>query len=852
MAADPGSSLRAVLDRVAAHFLTSDLTPRKAGAIPPYKTERDYPSAEAAKRHRSAVVQIAPHIERVVFAFNRDLNVVLARGIRRMFAIAIAQYRQALDERSVLDFSDLLQRALVLLRQMDEFSQSRFRLESRFHHVLVDEFQDTSRAQWELVSLLIQTWREGLGVAASPSIFIVGDRKQSIYRFRDAEVAVLHEAGRHIEALRPGASARRSISRSFRALPELLEFVNELFTEMSQPAARPGDFTYTETDRFPVDPASDRLRGPVLGLLVADDPAVCAAAVATEIERVLREETVRDRKTGVPRGVRPGDIAILFRSRASHREFEHELELRAIPAYVYKGLGFFDADEIKDLTALMRYLADPGSDLRASAFLRSRFVRLSDPALAVLSPPLAAAITGPRLPDGFGRLDAEDQRVLAHLRARIAGCLARVDRVPPADLIEQLLPDTAYAFELGGARRQQAWENVKKMRGLVRRIQNRGYATLPRIADHIDSLTAGDESNAVLEALDAVNLMTVHASKGLEFPVVFVVNLAKGASGPPRPVRVLVDGDTGEPSVSIGPFVSETDQAERDREKQETRRLLYVAMTRARDRLYLSAALKDGVLQPGRGSLAEVLPESLKPLFTRAATAFAECERVAWSGQSGRTFEWRLCRPPQAPSVGEPQAASPADRPSPEGRFGAPRVEGAVLRVPVTQWLSESAPVERARAAAPVDVLVGTLVHRLFQHATLEATTTPAEDEARARSLVRAEERASVADLDDTVRAAANAWRQMRSREDVRRLFGAGDRLHEVPFSMVLAAEQGRTVLRGTIDCLIRRADGSVTIVEFKTGQRRDAHQRQLDVYVEAARALHPGVPVEGVLLYAG
>ena len=106
--------------------------------------------------------------------------------------------------------------------------------------------------------------------------------------------------------------------------------------------------------------------------------------------------------------------------------------------------------------------------------------------------------------------------------------LAQVDRVPPADLIEQLLPATAYAYELRGPRRQQAWENLKKMRGLVRRIQNRGYATLARIADHIDSLTAGDESNAVIEALDAVNLMTVHASKGLEFPIVFVVNLAQG------------------------------------------------------------------------------------------------------------------------------------------------------------------------------------------------------------------------------------------------------------------------------------------------------------------------------------
>ena len=270
-AAAGDAQIRALVDRVAAHFLTADGSPRRAGAIHPYNTERDYPSQEASKRHRTAVVQIAPHIENVVFAFSRDLNVVLARGIRRMFAIALAQYRQALEERSVLDFSDVLQRALDLLRQMDEFSQSRFRLESRYHHVLVDEFQDTSRAQWELVSLLIQSWGEGLGLATRPSIFIVGDRKQSIYRFRDADVAVLREAGRYIEALRPAGNPHRSISRSFRALPELLEFINELFSEMSQSGARSDDFTYTESDRFP---ASDGSAGLQAG---ATRPALLAA-----------------------------------------------------------------------------------------------------------------------------------------------------------------------------------------------------------------------------------------------------------------------------------------------------------------------------------------------------------------------------------------------------------------------------------------------------------------------------------------------------------------------------------------------------------------------------------------------
>ena len=214
--------------------------------------------------------------------FTRDLNVVLARGVRHMFAIALDQYRRSLNERSVLDFCDVLQRALDLLRQMDEFSQSRFRLESRYHHVLVDEFQDTSRAQWELVSLLIQSWGEGMGLATEPSIFIVGDRKQSIYRFRDAEVAVMQDAAKYIEGLRAHGNPRRSIRRSFRAVPQLLEFVNDLFGEISQPGARPDDFTYTESDRFPPGAEPDR-RGIALGIGVGRDEEQCADAVASEI-----------------------------------------------------------------------------------------------------------------------------------------------------------------------------------------------------------------------------------------------------------------------------------------------------------------------------------------------------------------------------------------------------------------------------------------------------------------------------------------------------------------------------------------------------------------------------------------
>ena len=846
------AAVRALIDRVAAHFLTQEGKPRRNGAIFPYNTARDYPDAEASRRHRGAVAQIAPQIERVVSAFARDLNVVLARGIKRMFAIALEQYRQALDERSVLDFSDVLQRALDLLRRMDEFSQSRFRLESRFHHVLVDEFQDTSRAQWELVSLLIQSWGEGLGLATQPSIFIVGDRKQSIYRFRDAEVAVLQQAGRYIEGLRPDGDPRRAISRSFRALPELLDFVNELFSEMSQSGGRPDDFTYVETDRFPTDGARDTARGPVLGIAAAADIPACAAAVASEIERVLREETIRDRKTGVPREARPGDIAILFRSRASHREFEHELEVRGIASYVYKGLGFFDADEIKDVSALLRYLADPISDLKAAAFLRSRFVRLSDPGMARLGREMAAALSGDEAP--LAALGDEDHRVLGFVRGRVRAWLALADRVPPADLIEALLRSTAYAYELRGGRRQQAWENLKKMRGLIRRIQNRGYATLARIADHIDAMTAGDESNAVIEALDAVNLMTVHASKGLEFPVVFVVNLAKGASGPPRPVRVTADGEDGEPSVSIGPFVSATDEAEREREKHESRRLLYVALTRARDRLYLSSALKKGAMVPGRGSLGEVLPDSLRQLFGRAVTAFEACNAVAWAGPSGRPFEWRICRIPETASavMSEP-ALTPVDR-VPD-RFGNVSGGQERVRLSVTRWVQEAAPADGPGRGADDASVVGTLVHRLFQYAECRSVEESLADLVQAAALLTAEERSTLVDAGATVEAAVHLWRQMRARADVAALLSEGRRLYEVPFSLQRSPAPespaaAPVVLRGTIDCLVIRADGSVVVIEFKTGVPRASHQWQLAVYEEAARALFPGARVEGRLIY--
>jgi ATP-dependent helicase/nuclease subunit A len=673
------AAFRAFVDRLRGYFLTQEGKPRgERFSGTPFRATHCV-SEIAWKRHRDVAASLAPAVAEIIFAFRRDLNVVLARGVWRMFAVTLSHYRRALDARALLDFSGVLERAVNLLQQMDEFARSRFRLESRYHHVLVDEFQDTSRAQWNLVAHLVRSWGEGFGVSAEglpPSIFIVGDRKQSIYGFRDAEAELLEEAAGFITALRADKDTRRAISVSFRSVPVLLAFVNDLFTSISAganespPDERRG-FRYTEVDRFPLN--DDRQPStiqalesdPALGLVVGETVQDAAEAVGDEIVRLLANATVRDKTTGIVRQVKPADVAILFRSRESHREFEAALERRAVQTYVYKGLGFFEADEIQDAVALLRYLADPTSGLRAAAFLRSRLVRLSDEAIRRLAPEISPAIVDGS--DGVTEvaLSPEDRMVLDRVRTSVARWLTWVDRMPPSELLDAVLSETAYYIEIRGPRRLQARENLKKLRALIRRIQNHGYATLARIADHLERLAVGDESNATIDAIDAVSLMTVHAAKGLEFPIVFVVNATRGTSSQRAPVRVATSND-GRPAIAVADFQSEADEETQARDREETKRLLYVALTRARDRLYLSATVQKGVCRPGRGSLGEVMPRSLVDLFVNVA---GSAERlVCWTPPDGSRHTLLAIR--HDPSVAPSVLARPGALPSGIDDFG--------------------------------------------------------------------------------------------------------------------------------------------------------------------------------------
>jgi ATP-dependent helicase/nuclease subunit A len=787
------AATQALLERVRDHVLTQDGTPRKRLIY----RKADFRSSADCDRHLSLVGTIGPYLVQALHAYRQDINFVLARAVRQLLAIALDQYQRTLQKHGVLDFSDVLQRTLALLAQMEEFSRSRFKLEARYQHVLVDEFQDTSRAQWELVELLIRSWASGLGVAnrnLEPTVFIVGDRKQSIYGFRDAEVAVLDEASRYIEALRPIGQVRTAITRSFRSVRELLAFINDVFAVVDKVADRADAFRYGDADQFPLT-SVDAREPSALGLVPATSDETQAETVADEIAGLLATgATVRDRETGARRAIRPGDIAVLFRTRDGHDLFETALARRRVPYYVYKGLGFFDAPEIKDVLALMSFLARPESELNAAAFLRSRVVRLSDESLKRLAPRLSAALVAPNAPAVIDDVHPVDRERLLLARTAVQSWLPLVDRLTPSELLDRVLAESAYAAEISGQTYRQSRENLKKVRALVRRMQNRGYATLGRVVDHFAEVVAGgDESNAIVDAIDAVNLMTAHAAKGLEFPVVFVVNLQRGSGGGIDSIRVVPAPfgleDIEDPLVAIGEHENDADRDFEARETEESKRLLYVALTRARDRLYLAATLKDeGRFIPGKGGLGRTLPTTLAAVI--GAAGAAADRTIAWEGATGR-HDFHVIR--RAETL--PQLAGTSDLQS-SADFFAP--------------LTSQAPLRQAAA-----VLAGEGL-RALDSIDMDSLETHHEDDEPFREA-----------FDDTKNV---RWRR-----------------YDLPFS--LRREDG-VIVRGQIDCLAERSDGSIDVIGVKAGSRSEAHRRQLEISVAAAKAMFPGVDVTGRLFY--
>jgi len=529
--------------------------------------------------------------------------------------------RAAFDQAGALDFAELLLRARDLLSADPAL---RAREQARIGALLLDEFQDTNVVQLELTFLLAEA-RDGAARPLGPGgpralplepgfLCAVGDRKQSIYDFRGADVEVFEELARAVEE---GGGERRFLRTSRRAQPELVAALNGMLAPVlgSSPSApwevpfRPG-----EDDLEPCRPQT----GPVqcVERLVAEAAEDRAEerrrAEADLLARRLAMLLSAESDLRVPEGerlrpVRGGDVALLLRSFVEVGRYSEALARHHIPHRVLRGRGVFSSPEVRDVAALLGLLTEPRNPVHLAACLRGPAVGLSDGTLVRLALPrgrldvrvLAGGLPPEALPgeaERWGRFLQVARRLRAGLDRR-----SLVDLLE--DAWESLGTRTVLAASPHG---EEQLDNLDVVRRLAARWDVRGRSDAAAFARHLLELADRDPRIGLDEVEDArngpaVQLLTVHAAKGLEWPVVCIADL--GASRPPTPGRLLVDPRTGlafRPGVPWSPDPHPTPRSAAlaevlaSRELAESRRVLYVAMTRARDHLLLSGV-------PGRG-----------------------------------------------------------------------------------------------------------------------------------------------------------------------------------------------------------------------------------------------------------
>lgn len=498
-----------------------------------------------------------------------------------------------------LDFDDLIFAARDMLRDHEDVRQA---LGRRYERVLVDEFQDTDPLQSEIFWRLCgepgadaadwTTFRIRPG-----ALFLVGDPKQAIYRFRGADVGAYVEARSAFSS--QDADGLVSISTNFRSCGSILTFVNERFEEILSSDGQPG---FTALDPFHDDPAG-AICVAALDVEAAGENGTANAeqqrdaeadAVADLCARLIGSHQVLDRRTNTTRACLPGDIALLAPTGKDLWRYEEALERRGVPVATQAGKGFYRRQEVQDLIAITRVLADRRDTLALGALLRGPLVGLSEEELLDI---VWALPRSEKEPDRIPRLDLNiDGALIGHALARevierLQTLQRRVNSTTPHDLLSQavdMLRVRPILLDRHAGQAERALSNVDLYLSLSGGFAVRGLRAFSQ------TMTAAweDEARAVEGRPDAqeeaVALFTMHAAKGLEWPIVIPINTMTAVNqGDNAIVDRATDTFYGK-VLGVAPSgYDEALKAERDELNRERVRLWYVAATRARELLIL-------------------------------------------------------------------------------------------------------------------------------------------------------------------------------------------------------------------------------------------------------------------------
>jgi ATP-dependent helicase/nuclease subunit A len=499
-------------------------------------------------------------------------------------------YRQHKRRHGVIDFQDLLVLTRDLLRDHPEVRQ---RLQRRYKVLLIDELQDTDPVQCELIELL-----SGAELTQG-KLFAVGDHKQSIYRFRGADVTLFLEMRDRLPH-----EGRLDLTFNFRSQPEILRFANALF-ERHMPQYEPlqGHLSQLNPDAcveflWSEWPPEARI----------NEARACEAdAIARRIVALVGEKLVADRSPPEAklRPVIQGDIVLLFRAMSNVALYETALQKHGLDYYLVGGRAFFAQQEIYDLLNLLRALENPQDALSLAGTLRSPFCCLSDEALFLLSRYEHGLWAGLHDEATLGRLPADQQPDARRACRFLDRWHDLKDRLPIARLLGQVLADSGFdaamQFESLGDRKLA---NLWKLLDLARTFDRSGLFGLAQFIDRLGDLVQAqppeEQAATQPEQANVVRLMSIHQAKGLEFPVVIIPDFAATTRGNSPPVAqwkaslgCVVRPPADEELPPFSGFGAELAKKMEEMEDwHEALRILYVACTRAQDYLILSAALE--------------------------------------------------------------------------------------------------------------------------------------------------------------------------------------------------------------------------------------------------------------------
>jgi ATP-dependent helicase/nuclease subunit A len=768
-----------------------------------------------------------------------------------------------------LDFTDLLGRLRELLARDRE---ARGALQQRFDYLLVDEFQDTDPLQAEIVLFLCEAqpvaerWTDV--VLAPGKLFVVGDPKQSIYRFRRADITLYDEVKALLRRQPAGSAALEAISQNFRTTPPLVEWLNRVFEGVFAEDAAEGrqpEYQAVQAYRAPArGPQVLALAGPEYGGAAGEADAARrdeATAIAALLQRLHdgHDWQVCDRdKPGwpaeAPRPVAWRDVALLVRATTGLDTYEQALREAGVPYRVEGGKTYFARREVADALLCLRAVDDPSDGPALYGALHSSLFGFSDDDLVLfcgaggrLDPYVAAA----GQPAGHEAL-VEALGVLRELHERRGAG-------EPHELVGELVGRTRAAALLAatGPGAAQAIANLDKLVERARAFAEAGGgglgAFLAWAQDAGDA--AGEQESPGADDDDAVRILTIHKAKGLEFPVVVLAGGALGGNargGEPivdrraRRMALKIKAELpGSVPQELRPAAyAELAKREKLMARSEDRRVLYVALTRARDLLVVSCF---GKLTTARGEassallgpLAEVLPGPMRRADHQAGGAAAPGADVPDARATGaQAADVQAADAPAADDAAAerlaglavvapstPRAPEPGEAPDVEALIAARAawrderhalLVGARRPAPATspsglervddEVLSggEGAPPGRARALA-----LGTAVHAVMERCELGGDESLASLAAHVcTELGRPDVAADAAEL-------ASACRRSPI---VREAAASGEVHRELPVGFVLDG----VLVTGAVDLLFAAADGAWVVVDYKTDRAAD------------------------------